>query len=361
VDFERDAAPAGASCASGLLESFPAGRGRPGVDSSDECLDASGSAWSRPGSRLGGSSTCCAAGARSAAVDSASAPRQGLGAVKGMEGTLLREQDTASGYDDEYLLAFGELLRHTEEARLAAGRLRRSLASAVPRARRMASSVSGLPKLSVQLDDSAPGRKIEAALLKRRLLVPGRTVVAVLELPQRPEDYLVGKRRQAVRTGVNQARGAGLSVKRVEDDDERRDRAMELVRGPIRQDFGPALERWAKEPNDHSWFAVGPDGATLAVCILTIDHSVARLSAMISREGLHSSAARYMISAQAFTDAAAGGVRTILLEGALFVAPGLIEFQRRLGFRPMTVEVGPRRGGRGAMDRQARSRPPSHT
>src|SRR4051794_38484648 len=87
-----------------------------------------------------------------------------VGARDRYGGELPNKQDSGSGFDDEHLRAFGDLLRHTEEARIAAGRLRRSVVSTTPRIRGIASSLRSLPTFSVQLSDSAPGRKIEAAL-----------------------------------------------------------------------------------------------------------------------------------------------------------------------------------------------------
>jgi hypothetical protein len=138
---------------------------------------------------------------------------------------------------------------------------------------------------------------------------------------------------------VNHARREGLSVVRVTDDDERRARALELADAQVGGDIGPSLVRWAAEPCDDSWFVVDAQGNSLAVAILAVDGPVARLNALISAEGPLRSPARYLLSAHAFMDLARLGVAHVVLEGSLYLPPGLLHFQRLLGFRPMNLEL----------------------
>jgi hypothetical protein len=250
-----------------------------------------------------------------------------------------RQGSTAPRLDDEVYLQLSDLFYQLRAARtavcVAGGRVRQVL----PRVRRSLSCLRRLPVLHVEAGDSPAGREIASALTRRRGLVPGTLAAAVLELPREPEAYLVGRSRQAVRTGLNHARREGLSVRRVTDDAERRARALELVDAQVGADFGLSLVNWAAEPRDESWFAVDAQGNTLAVAILTVDGPVARLNAMISASGQLRSPARYLLSAHAFMDLIGCGVTHVVLEGSLFLPPGLLHFQRLLGFRPMNIRL----------------------
>ncbi len=248
-------------------------------------------------------------------------------------------RSAASLLDDDAFTQLNGLLNDVQKARAAVGAVRQRARKLLPRSVRLLSYIRRLPVLHVELSDSPAGHLIAGALSQRFGLVPATTAAAVLELPERPDAYLVGRSRQAVRTGLNHARREGLSVVKVTDDDERRARALELVDGKLHTDFGLPLKGWAAAPRDESWFVVDARGTTLAVAILAVDGSVARLNAMMSAGGNVQSPARYLLSAHVFMELIGRGVRHVLLEGALFVPPGLLHFQKLLGFRPMNITV----------------------
>jgi hypothetical protein len=256
-----------------------------------------------------------------------------------------RQRSTADDAGDRALMELTELLNAVAEARASVGRARVRAKQMVPQARHLLVYVRGLPVLDLDLSNSWAGHTIASSLSRRIGLVPATTAVAVLELPGRPADYLVGRSRQAVRTGVNQARREGLSVVRVTDDEERRARALELAEGKVTPDYGATLRTWAVAPTDESWFVVDADGHTLACAILAVDGWVARLGALITGNGDGKSSARYLLSAHVFADLIACGVSHVIAEGALFLPPGLLHFQRLLGFRPMNVTLRRRDGG----------------
>jgi hypothetical protein len=245
----------------------------------------------------------------------------------------------AAEFDDAAYLQLSDLLYRLRQARTAVGVARRSARRAAPRLLRSVAAIRRLPVLEVEVSDSPAGEAIASALAQRRGLVPATTAAAVLELTAEPEAYLVGRRRQAVRTGLNHARRHGLSVRKVTEREERRARALELVDAEVHEHFGPSLRQWAAAPRDESWFTLDAHGRTLAVAILTVDGSVARLNAVISADGPLRSPARYLLSASVFMDLARSGVSHVLLEGSLFLPPGLLHFQRLLGFRPMNIRV----------------------
>jgi hypothetical protein len=237
---------------------------------------------------------------------------------------------------DEAFAQFNDLLHRVREARAAVGKARRN--ALLRRPGSLVSYFRRLPVLHVEVSNSPAGIAIAGALNQRFGMLRATTAAGVLELPERPDAYLVGRSRQAVRTGMNHARREGLSVLRVTDDDERRARALELA-AKVSTDFAAPLLSWAGAPRDESWFVVDAEGKTLAVAIVMVDPPVARLSAMISTAGRTQSPARYLLSARVFMDLIGSGVSHVILEGALFLPPGLLHFQTLLGFRPMNIRL----------------------
>jgi hypothetical protein len=263
-----------------------------------------------------------------------------------------RSDGAASELDDQVFVQLSDLLYRVREARVAVGLARRGIQQALPRMVRSLAFVRSLPVLHVQVSDTPAGRGIAGALSGRRGLVPATMAAAVLELPAEPEAYLIGRSKQAVRTGLNHARREGLTVVRVTDDAERRARALELLDGDIGAEFVCPLKVWAADPRDESWFAVDAQGKTLAVAVLTVDGPTARLNALISASGNVRSPARYLLSAHVFMDLTRAGVSHVILEGSLFLSPGLLHFQRLLGFRPMNIRL-TRAEGRGCAQGRA--------
>jgi len=231
------------------------------------------------------------------------------------------------------------LLHEVQEARAAVGRARLRIRQVLPQLGRLLWHIRRLPVLHVEIGDSHGGRAIAAALSRRRGLVPATTAAGVLVLPEQPEAYLVGRSKQAVRTGINHARRGGLSVARVTDDAERRARALELADGKVRADHAVPLKAWADGPLDESWFVVDASGETCAIAIISVDGSVARLDTMVSAQGHEQSSARYLLSAHIFMDLIARGVSHVIAEGALFLPPGLLHFQKLLGFQQMNIKL----------------------
>lgn len=252
-----------------------------------------------------------------------------------------RQGSTASRPGHEAFVQLNGLLHQVRKRRAAAAEARQHARQVLRRAGSLVSYLRRLPVLHVEVSNSAAGHAIAGALTQRLGMLRATTAVGVLELPERPEAYLVGRSRQAVRTGMNHARREGLSVLRVTDDDERRVRALELAE-KVPTDLGAPLKSWAAAPRDESWFVLDADGNTLAVAITMVDGPVARLSALISAEGRVQSPARYLLSARVFMDLTGCGVSHVILEGSLFLPPGLLHFQTLLGFRPTNIKLSTR-------------------
>src|SRR3954467_8392574 len=123
---------------------------------------------------------------------------------------------------DEAFVQFNDLLHRVREARAAVGKARANARQLLRRPGSLVSYFRRLPELHVEVSNSPAGHAIAGALNQRLGMLRATTAAGVLELPERPEAYLVGRSRQAVRTGINHARRGGLSVLRGNDDDERR-------------------------------------------------------------------------------------------------------------------------------------------
>lgn len=243
------------------------------------------------------------------------------------------------------------LLHEVQAARAAVGLARVRARTVLPQTGRLLRDIRRLPVLHVEVSDSHAGRNISSALSQRRGLVPCTLAAAVLALPDQPQAYLVGRSMQAVRTGINHARRQGLSVVYVTDDGERGARALELVAGKVGADFGPPLQAWAAAPLGESWFTLDAAGAACAIAILVVDGPIARLDTMISAQGELQSPARYLLLAHVFMELIGRGVTHVILENSLFLPPGLLHFQKLLGFRPMNIRLSQRDGQRSTIHR----------
>jgi hypothetical protein len=243
------------------------------------------------------------------------------------------------------------LLHEVQSARAAVGLARVRARTVLPQTGRLLRHIRQLPVLHVVVSDSHAGRNISSALNQRRGLVPSTLAAAVLELPEQPQAYLVGRSMQAVRTGINHARRQGLSVVYVTDDGERGARALELAGGKVGADFGAPLQAWAAAPLGESWFTLDAAGVTCAIAILVVDGPIARLDTMISAQGELRSPARYLLLAHVFMELIGRGVTHVILENSLFLPPGLLHFQKLLGFKPMNIRLSQRDGQQSTIHR----------
>ncbi len=212
-------------------------------------------------------------------------------------------------------------------------RLRRRGRPAEPRGRRsgargawsLALVLARLPHLTLTPSTSPGGRAIADYLRSRRYGVPvNRLAQTVLPIPPTVEDYLRGRRRQAVRTNIRRAREAGVTCRPLRIGDE-----CALLGVPV---------ELISHPGDAWWGAFDARGRTLALAIVSLDGEWAMLNALKSRSHL----ARYLLHTEIVSFLAASGVRRLLVNGGagLVLDDGLRYFQRRLGYEVVHVRLG---------------------
>ncbi len=207
-----------------------------------------------------------------------------------------------------------------------------------------------LPRVEVRLSDRSSGREIDSYLRARaRGVYPNRIAQGVLHLPERPEDYLRGRSRQALRTNLHRAEAAGLRCRPLPDLDERLDTASEL-----------GMEEWTakleQRPGDPVWVARNEAGENVGLLWATVDDEWAMLRLLVAR----CSEARYALHTELVSHLCASGVRYLFVRKgcALLLPPGLQYLQQLLGYRVAHLRVRRKAvGTESAQSRQASTQP----
>jgi hypothetical protein len=186
-----------------------------------------------------------------------------------------------------------------------------------------------LPRTEVRLTDSPAGRMIRQHFeIRHQGRRRYRSAQGVLELPAGFDEYMRGRRRQAVRTNVGHARRAGLTVLSFALDgwtpgvgDERR---PFISPGPVER-----------------WLVADAAGAVLADSILSVDAEVALLHGLMAWGGEH---ARWLLHT-AIVERLCGSCGLLLTntENAYRMGPGNAYFQRLLGYRISRLRLRPSR------------------
>jgi hypothetical protein len=242
---------------------------------------------------------------------------------------------------DDGFVALADDLQHRGGLRCRLARLvarARVGAARTPLARHVVPALAELPHVPVTVPDTDRGRRLAEKYAGRdERGLPRDLAVSVLRLPEKPDDYLRGRSRQALRTNSRRAREQGVTC-----------RALDPVETVVR--LGKVVpERWydAVVPGARAdleaglctgWIAEAADGTTEVIALTSAAGPLARLDLMISapdREG----DARYLLSAHVVTALAGAGTRLLAVDGALTLAPGLRHFQHLLGFGQATLEV----------------------
>jgi hypothetical protein len=239
------------------------------------------------------------------------------------------------------------LLRLWEASGSAGGRARARLLTAGAAARVAvdlmrvdAATIAPPPTPAGRLLREALGHGIGPALVPRLLL-------SVLKLPATPEEYLRGRPRQAVRTGVRNAGRLGLTVERVLDPGDRLRVFTDLAMA--REDFGDGavLQRTAQvvaEPSSVVQYVSAPQEARVCIAVAVVAGWWAYLTHLTSRPGAAPrSEARYLIHTRLVEVSIARGVDELWADGPLTTPPGVQQFQRRLGYECARPRVGWRR------------------
>jgi hypothetical protein len=243
-----------------------------------------------------------------------------------------------SGLADPEFVRLGEALQAHDGAQ---GRVRRAaatMACAVPALRDRLPVLAELPQLTVSCSPTALGDRMEATYGGRRQGVPCRLAVSVLALPAEGEDYLAGPARQAVRANARRAADAGVTCRRMGRVEAEvrigavlRARGEEDLIGPLRTDLQSGLVQ--------AWLARDTDDVTEVVALTSIDGPFARLDLLLAAPGREHGSSRFLLAAHLAAELAARGVRHLAADTALFLDPAPRDFQRLLGFEPMTLDL----------------------
>jgi hypothetical protein len=208
-------------------------------------------------------------------------------------------------------------------------------------------AVRRLPVVEARPSDTPGGRAVRQVLAARASYgVPGRLLgTAVLEVPEDPDDYLVGRRAQTLRRKVRAAERRGLEVRRIGDDVERR-RLVEVANHAEQHHVDPSY-RVPRPRNDdlidHDvWITVDdPEGEPLLLAVAPRDREFATLRYFrtLGASDAHSDA-RYLATSALVSELARQGVRYLLdTASPAEQTNGLRHFQRMVGFRYARVKL----------------------
>lgn len=195
-----------------------------------------------------------------------------------------------------------------------------------------------LPRVEVTLSDTPVGAEAWRFLGRSVAGVSlPRVAQSVLALPAELPEYLRGRPRQALRTGLNQAKRAGFTCTELLTAEERRGAIAELEAAR-----GFSLAEDANLRGDHPrWFAArSADGDLVAVGLVLVDEQVALMRFLVAVEqDKGASAARYLLHTHLVEQAIAGGATTMIVNSPFGWPTGLHQFQRILGYRVSNVLV----------------------
>lgn len=204
--------------------------------------------------------------------------------------------------------------------------------------------LSQLPRLTVRLTSSRNGASLRDRLGRRLLGVRASCFgQAVLLLPPSFSEYIAGRSRRAVRTNVSRARASGLLVRSITDteEQERLTREVEARRPP--REWWVALGTRSIRPPDLEWFGVfDSSGRVLGVAAVAADREWAHLLLLtcVTDDELASSA-RYLLHTEILRELIEGGVRYLLSDSGMRVAPGVRYLQHVLGYAVVNLRVDP--------------------
>ncbi|MCD2196245.1 hypothetical protein LQ327_22990 [Actinomycetospora endophytica] len=259
-----------------------------------------------------------------------------------LEPTIPAEPDVpvTSLLHDDGFVALADDLQHRGGLRGRAARLvarARVGAARTALASRVVPALADLPHVPVTVPDTEGGRRLAAKYAGRNQGVPRDLAVSVLRLPEKPEDYLRGRSKQALRTNSRRAREQGVTCRAV-DPVESVARLAKVVPERWWDDIVPGARADLEAGLCTGWIAEAADGATEVLALTSGAGPLARLDLMLTapdRDG----DSRYLLSAHVVTELAAAGTRLLAVDGALTLAPGLRHFQHLLGFGQATLDV----------------------
>jgi hypothetical protein len=169
----------------------------------------------------------------------------------------------------------------------------------------------------------------------------GRRAQAVLDLDADSEQYLAGRRKQALRTNLRHARQLGVQVQRVATYDEWFVAAREILR--YRPDGQELIRQMQPTPpwQDMGYFvATDHEGRAVAFSLVAIFNDCAVLVWSLS---LHhhpaGSSARYLLHTMMRSELRDRGVRHLIAGSAVRESAGLQYFQYLLGYEVRNLKI----------------------
>jgi hypothetical protein len=252
--------------------------------------------------------------------------------------TRLTGACVSNGLANAEFVRLGEALQARDGA---PGRVRRAaatMACAVPALRDRLPVLAELPQIAVSCSPTALGDRMEARYGGHRHGIPCRLAVSVLALPAAGEDYLAGPARQAVRVNSARAAGAGVTCRRM-GRVEAEVRISAVLRARGEDDLVESVRADLQSGLVAAWLARDAQDVTEVVALTSVDGSFARLDLLLAAPGRAAGPARYLLAAHLVAELAAREVSHLAVDTALFLDAEARDFQRLLGFEPMTLEL----------------------
>jgi hypothetical protein len=211
-----------------------------------------------------------------------------------------------------------------------------------PRLLSTAISIAGLPTVMVELSHqnaaiwSAP--KFPPAT---RGLAEGWRAQAVLDLRSDDDSYLAGHRKQALRTNINHARRAGVTVTRLASFRDWLAAAREIYQH--RPGGREALRQIGPPDDDEKMVylvAINRTGTPVAIAGAVMLDRLAVLFNLLTRPGEpHAAITRYLIHTDLRSRLKLDGVQFLTAGSALRLAAGLQYFQHLLGYEVRNLRI----------------------
>jgi hypothetical protein len=169
----------------------------------------------------------------------------------------------------------------------------------------------------------------------------GYRAQAVLDLSVRPEQYLVGRRKQALRTNLRRAGDLGVQVRRFTTFEEWVPSVREVYRS--RPADRKRIEQIHPPPAGQEvryYAATDREGRPVTFAIAVIFNDCAVLAGMVSVP-THpaSSSARYLLHTFIRSDLRSRRIRNLIVGTATRIPPGLQYFQYLLGYEVRNLRV----------------------
>ena len=240
---------------------------------------------------------------------------------------------------DRLVDAAADYLAPIRDASGPAARLR---AAALPGgARTLMTLARSLPVERASFSSEPEGEALRGWFRPDRRLPVDRAPVALLALPATYPAYLQGRSRQAVRTNLTRAAGAGLKALAVDSPGEL-EQAAEHIAGQ-RGTTASALVPVHLCGDSRRQFHVAYDdqGVPIGMSQTLVDGTWAGLASLVTSHGHpHAQTARYLLHSQVVEGLIDREVSRLVVGGSILLATsGTRYFQRRTGYRPVRLHV----------------------